>query len=187
MARTEEERAGGYLLVRYNGNEWELPTLKREGERTWKRLLPGKLGDPVTRLMAEWTKDTDVREAFGGANEAYVDALADLIVAYDATAVMGREGIETLDSDQIRDLFQRLYDIANPLDPDLQKALFSTAMAVIQQALEVARLVGPSSTNGLSPTGDTAPVTSIASSTRSSSSSSGAARKSGRQRSASAA
>lgn len=180
MARTEEERAGGFILVRYNGQEWELPTLKREGERAWKRLLAERLGPQVARLLAEWKPDSNAAEALSGASEAYIDAMADLIVAYDATGVMGQAGVDSLDSDQIRDLFARLYDIANPLDPDLQKALFTTAMVVMQQALEVARSAGPSSTNGASGTGTSAPTTSIAASIPSRSSSSGIARRSAR-------
>lgn len=185
MARTEEERAGGFLLARYNGHEWELPTLKREGERAWKRLLGEKLGGPVARLLAEWKPGSDVRETLGEANEAYVDAMAELIVAYDESGVIGTDGVDGLDSDQIRDLFGRLYDVANPFEPDLQKALFSTAMVAIQRALEVARLAGQSSTNGAPPTATAPPAKSIDASTTSSSGSSGSGRRNGRRTSVS--
>lgn len=176
MPRTEEERAGGYLLARYNGHEWELPTLKREGERAWKRLLADTLGAPISRLLAEWKPDTDARETLGLANEAYIDAMADLIVSYDDQGVIGRDGVNMLDSDQIRDLFGRLFEIANPFDPDLQKALFSAAMVVIQRAVEAARSAGENSTNGASPTAGAAPVKLTDASTRSRSSSSGRGR-----------
>jgi hypothetical protein len=186
MPRTEEERAGGYILVRYNGREWELPTLKREGERAWKRSLAERLGPHVARLVSEWTPQSDPAEALSGANEAYIDALAELIVAYDTSGAIGPEGVESLDSDQIRDLFQRLYDIANPLDPDLQRVLYTTAMVVMQQALEVARLAGLSSTSGASSIGISDQPASIGPSTLSRSASSGTARRSARLTSVSA-
>jgi hypothetical protein len=99
------------------------------------------------------------------------------VLAYDATGVIGPEGLATLDSDQIRDLYGRLYEIANPLDPDLQKAWFSTAMEAIQLALELARLAGANSMNGALPQAGAAPAKSTGVSTRSRSSSSGKGRR----------
>jgi hypothetical protein len=178
MPRTEEERAGGYLLVRYNGESWELPTLKRERERAWKRLLPDRLGPLFKRLVDEWKPGDDVNEVFGSANEQYVDAMVELLVAYDESRVIGREGFDSLDSDQIKDLFGRVYEITNPFDQDLQKATFQIGMAAIGAALEAARSAGANSTNGRSPAGDSSPESSTAASIPSRSSSSGDGRRS---------
>jgi hypothetical protein len=154
--RDEEDVVRGVLRIRVGGEERLVPELKWRANREWQARL-----EAAMRALVGTPSDTP------DGLRAMADAERDLVLAYDATGVLG--DLEDATEREVDDAYNRLVEVAFPL------AASRTAMlvALVRQAVESAQ---PSSTSGPSASGASAvPTTSrrASRSVRSSSSTAG--------------
>lgn len=137
--RTEDERVRGVIPVVWGGQRKELPTLKRAAAREWREKLAAALREVGAISL------TDI-DAVAVAGSLVSDRLLDLVMAYDATGVLGtREWIdENVEDGEVYAAFRAILDVVFPFVADARSAL-----------AELRRLLSgpPTSTSGASGTG----------------------------------
>jgi hypothetical protein len=143
--RSDEDLLAGVLRIGVGGVEKIVPTLPAGASREWATQLgmgPSGFSVPVTD--DDWTPDNVAEFA-----NLTVDALLNIIVAYDRSGALGgREWLdENADPAQLHAAIIQMAEVAFPFATDIRTVL---AALVIRS---VAGSRSPNSTNGRSPTG----------------------------------
>ena len=155
----EEEIVAGLLPFTINGETHKVPELKWRANREWQ-----------ARLQATFATLVSIPAETPAGQQVMADAERELVMAYDATHVLG--DLEDATEREIDTIYNRLIEVAFPLAQS-QTALM---VGIIRAAAESVRA---SSMNGPSPTGTSgAPMISKPRSPTARSSSSSTRRKS---------
>lgn len=132
--RSEADKLAGVIPVNWSdgkhGTVRRVPTLKRKASREWKDLLLSKVGD-VSKL------DVSGMDSIGAAVNVGTDIVAELVVAYDASGVLGGpEFIEdNIDDSQLYDALKAFLQVSFPFVSDLRSALTDLQAVVGQPSL----------------------------------------------------
>ena len=153
---SEEDILAGIMRVRIGGVEKALPTLKLRKARAWKEQVGEVLGTSLDGFELNGSADLAGLALVAG------DRMLDLVLAYDETGALGgREWLEdNADDAQVYAILRTLLDRSFPFVRDLNAVVARLREALAGTALVPAASLGARSTNGLSPTGDSAPTTS---------------------------
>jgi hypothetical protein len=154
--RTAEDVAGGILRVTIDGNEKILPILRIRAEREWK----AGLRQVFSRKLPDIDEDKPVGvERIGEFSNLTVDAILDVVTAYDTTnALGGREYLEdhALQA-ELTEVLRLIWAVVFPFTK--APPLTGPANGVPAPAESS---TGSSSTSGRSPTGASTPTDSSA-------------------------
>jgi len=149
--RSEADKLAGVIPVNWSDGKHgvvrKVPTLKRKASREWKDLLLAKVGD-VSKL------DVSGMDSIGAAVNVGTDIVAELVVAYDTSGVLGGTDFieDNIDDSQLYDALKAFLQVAFPFVSDLRSALG-----------ELRGVVGPASLNSTSsllPSGTSTPTPS---------------------------
>lgn len=128
------------------GGERLVPTLAIRGVREWQR----KVTEQVPKLEAAIDEDGRIGD-MGDFVDETLDAILDLVVAYDTSAALGgREWLETnADPTEVYEAARQMGAVSFPFVRDLQ----TLRLLLASGARRAARSAEPSSTSGPSPSG----------------------------------
>lgn len=136
----EEEIVTGLLTFTVNGERRQVPELKWRAGRAWQQ-----------QYIATHVRLSTVEALSEEGQQAIEDAQLELVLAYDQTHALG--DLEDATRREISAIYDRILEVSFPL-ADSQMTLM---VAVIRRAVDEAiKSRAESSTNGPSPTGDSA-------------------------------
>lgn len=147
MARTEEEKVGGYITVRFGDEARRLPTLKIADSRTWKKLWADRFGADFDAMLSQPGEMSRLQAL----DTHGTTTLLELIVAYDKGKVLnGRKAIEaSLDDEAILALYNSLVEVSFPF----ALGMLAAKVLITPTSIPAVPLDGASSPNSLSPNG----------------------------------
>jgi hypothetical protein len=150
--RTDEQKLRGVLPLRWGGEFREIPTLKRGPAREWKDKLAEMVGE-VGGLSV------GAIESISAAGNMAGDRMLDLVMAYDASGLLGdREWVDAhVDDLEVYAAFRSLLEVSYPFVTDLRAALAEVRGMGAMAVPNAVPSASPASTNGRSPRGVTTP------------------------------
>lgn len=157
MARTEEERALGYIPVQCGDEVRRLPVLKIVDDAAWKAAFnKAWTGDTLKELRPGRTD----MAGFMAADQLGSKVMLDLVIAYDKTKVLGgRKEIERLfDADQLQALYEKLVEVTFRFASSVTATQLAMMVYLTSQA--GAPLGGANSASSQPPNGDSGPIAS---------------------------
>lgn len=165
--RSPEDVLAGVLRVPVGGVEKLVPTLKIRAVRAWQAVVAEKVG-PIPALLGNQSAGT-VEGMFTFTGLA-IEAILDLVVAYDSTGALGgREWLEAnADPAQLYAAARQMGEVTFPFVGDVGTLMLTFPALFRSQAKPAEPSDSTSSTNGPSPSGASTPEPSKSGSTRTS-------------------